>query len=88
MGAIRRLWSLGDHGAIWRAAKPRAEIAPASWFFGRFIVAADVVARRWGPRWSRERRLFGRAIGAWILLAVWLGVPLAVLVRRVMPIFF
>jgi len=73
---------------MWRAAKPQAEMPGPSWFIGRFIAAADVVARRWGPGWSRERELFGRALGAWVLLVLWIGVPGALLIRRALRLFF
>lgn len=88
MGMFQKTLRFGGSGSIWRAVKPRSEIAGVAWFIGRFITAADVVARRWGPRWTRERLLLGRAVGAWVLLALWIGVPGALVFRRVLRLAF
>jgi hypothetical protein len=88
MGLLRKTLQFGNHLELWDAAKPRAELPGVSWFVGRFIGAADVVARAWGPRWSRDRQLFGRAIGAWVLLLFWIAVPAALILRRVARLFF
>ena len=88
MGLLRKTLHFGDHGKLWEAAKPRTELPGIYWFVGRFIGAADVVARTWGPRWSRDRHLFGRALGAWVLLLLWIAIPAALIVRRVARLFF
>ena len=78
---FKRALRFGDHAAIWRASRPHRPPAGASWFVGRFLNASSVISGRWGPRWATRYRLLGHDIGAWILAVLWLGVPLALLLR-------
>jgi len=41
---------------------------------GRFLASSDVVARRWGGH-TLARPVGGHALGAWLLLAAWLAIP-------------
>jgi len=75
------VFRFGDHAAIWRAALPAPPATGAGWFLGRFLDASSVAVRRWGPRWSANRRLLGREIGTWILVLLWLGAPLGLAIQ-------
>jgi len=87
MGLLRKALHIGDLARGWRLVKPREGVAGPLWFIKRFATAAEVVVRKWGPRWSRRREVFGRPLGAWLLLIVWLGVPMGLVVRRVAFLF-
>lgn len=60
--------------ALWRVME-RA-VPDRRWFVTRFTHAAETVVANWAPRWARAP-LLGRPIGVWALLALWLGLPLA-----------
>ncbi len=66
---------------VWRRIRGDIEHPSGLWFARSFIAAASVVVVRWGPRWARWSVGGGGPIGAWLLLALWLGLPL-VLLRR------
>jgi hypothetical protein len=78
---IGRVLRFGNQAAIWRTALPGRPAAGAPWFLSRFLDASSIAVRRWGPRWAAKRRLLGREIGTWILVVIWLGVPLVLSVR-------
>jgi hypothetical protein len=81
MSWTRKARHFGGHAELWRAVKPQAELPGGSWFVSRFLDSSAVVVRRWGPAWASRARFFGREVGAWLLLVIWLGVPGALAIR-------
>ena len=73
---------VGDRVTIWRAARPAITTSHAAWFLDRFLASSAVLVRKWGPSWASQRLLFGREIGTWILVLIWIGLPIAVLARE------
>jgi hypothetical protein len=58
--------------------------APDSgWFWSAFLSAGERVVECWGPAWT-GRRVGGRPIGVWMLVGIWLSVPVA-LTAAVLP---
>lgn len=67
------LGGLGVGATVWRRVRGGIAHPSGTWFGRRFLAAAGVVVDRWGPGWAK-RRIAGHApVGAWILLACWLG---------------
>ena len=64
---------------VWKRVRVGQELPSVQWFGGRFLGAASVVVDRWGPVWARKRVLTAAPVGAWLLLLLWLGVPLLLL---------
>lgn len=58
--------------SLGRAAPDRA------WFWARFTEASETIIMTWGPRWAK-RRAAGRPLGVWLLGAVWLAIPVVVI---------
>jgi hypothetical protein len=59
--------------------KAEQQLPAVGWFGSRFLIAVTVVVERWGPSWAKRRVLGMAPLGALILLALWLGLPLMVL---------
>lgn len=76
---LTRAAGVGTASMVWRKVKAEHQLPAVGWFGGRFLNAATVVVERWGPGWARKRVLGMAPLGAWILLALWLGLPLMIL---------
>lgn len=59
--------------SVWRRVRGGLDHPSGAWFGRRFVTAATVIVDRWGPVWARRRLGKNGALGAWILLASWLG---------------
>jgi len=66
---------------VWDRLRDELPHPSGAWFGARFVRAATVVVDHWGPRWARKRLGPDVAVGAWLLLLLWLGVPLYLLQR-------
>jgi hypothetical protein len=73
---LARVMGVGTASMVWRTVRANQQMPAVGWFGGRFLTAATVVVEKWGPAWARKRVLGWAPIGAWILLALWLGLPL------------
>ncbi len=73
---------VGDRVTIWRAARPAITTSHAAWFLDRFLASSAVLVRKWGPSWASQRLLFGREIGTWVLVLVWICLPIAALIHK------
>jgi hypothetical protein len=82
MSRLGRALQFGDHAALWRLVAPRDRPAGGAWFLSRFLDASSVVVRRWGPCWAKRHQVLGRDLGAWLLAALWLGVPVVMALRE------
>lgn len=77
-----KFWSkmlgLGSCQVVWE--KIRGDFPPPSgnWFKAHFFAAATIVVERWGPKWSQKRILSDSPIGVWLLLLLWIGVPVII----------
>lgn len=81
MRLLRKVSGLGTAVMVWEGVRKNLEHPSGAWFGHRFVRAATVVLDRWGPRWSRARLGTDVAVGAWLLLLVWVGAPLCLLLR-------
>jgi hypothetical protein len=55
--------------ASWMGENGRAMVC-----IDRFLVAADAACGKFGPAWAK-RKVGGRCLGAWLLLGVWILLP-------------
>lgn len=78
---LARILGVGTASMVWRQVRANHQLPAVGWFGGRFLMAATVVVEKWGPAWARTRVLGAAPVGAWILLAAWLGIPLLLLSR-------
>jgi hypothetical protein len=65
---------------VWRKVRVGIEKPSSGWYAERFLNAATVVVDRWGPSWARKR-VGGAPVGAWLLVMMWLGVPVILLYK-------
>jgi hypothetical protein len=79
MRALQKISGVGTAMMVWRKVRVGLDHPSGSWFGRRFIESATVVVDRWGPRWARLRVGTRAPIGAWLLLALWIGVPVLLL---------
>jgi hypothetical protein len=73
MALLQKVSGVGTAIMVWRHVRGGLERPSGSWFGQRFIAAATVVVDRWGPRWAKRRLGTPAPVGAWILLALWVG---------------
>lgn len=78
---LARILGVGTASMVWRKVRAEQQLPAAGWFGARFLMAATVVVEKWGPAWARKRVWGSAPVGAWLLLVLWLGLPL-VLVQR------
>lgn len=78
---LARAAGVGTASMVWRKVKAEHQLPAVGWFGGRFLNAATVVVERSGPGWARKRVLGIAPLGAWLLLALWLGLPVLLLSR-------
>ena len=78
---LARVMGVGTASMVWRKVRADQQMPVVGWFGGRFLNAATVVVEKWGPGWARRRVLGSAPVGAWILLALWLGLPGVVLAK-------
>jgi len=76
---LARMAGVGTGEMVWRRMRAGQELPSPRWFGRRFLEAATVVVDRWGPVWARKRVLGEVALGAWLLLVLWIGVPVVLL---------
>jgi len=76
---LAKIGGVGTAVMVWRKLGVGQELPSVQWFGGRFLQAATVVVDRWGPRWTRKRIVSQTPVGAWLLLALWLGLPMLLL---------
>lgn len=81
MRLLERLSGVGTAVMVWRRVRDGLEHPSGVWFASTFVAAASVVVERWGPRWARRRLGTGSPVGAWLLLTLWLGLPILLLRR-------
>lgn len=74
-----RIVGVGTASMVWRKVRAEQQLPAVGWFMGRFLMAATVVVEKWGPSWARKRVLGSAPVGAWLLLMLWLGLPLLLL---------
>ncbi len=80
MHGLEKVGGVGTALMVWRRVRVDIRHPSGWWFLRNFVAAAAVVVDRWGPRWARWP--VGKSpIGAWLLLALWLGLPV-ILLRR------
>ncbi len=79
MRMLQKVSGVGTAVMVWRKVRVGIEHPSGMWFVRSFISAASAVVDRWGPRWARRHLGTGGPIGAWLLLVLWLGVPLFLL---------
>jgi len=70
---VALLGGLGMGLTVLRRVRGGLDHPSGGWFWRRFIAAAGVIVDRWGPGWTKRRLFGGAPLGAWILLACWLG---------------
>lgn len=73
MGLLGKVSGVGTAFTVWKSVRGGLERPSSVWFGQRFVAAASVVVDRWGPRWARRRIAGAAPVGAWLLLALWLG---------------
>ncbi len=78
---LARVMGVGTASMVWRKVRAGQQMPAVGWFGGRFLMAATVVVEKRGPRWARKRVVGSAPVGAWILLALWVGLPLLLLCR-------
>jgi hypothetical protein len=76
---LARAAGVGTASMVWRKVRAEHQLPAVGWFGCHFLNAATVVVERWGPSWARKRVLGMAPVGAWILLALWLGLPVLML---------
>jgi hypothetical protein len=81
MRLLRKVSGIGTALLVWERVRRDLRHPSGVWFGARFVGAATVVVDQWGPRWARKRLVGDVAIGAWLLLLLWLGVPIFLLGR-------
>lgn len=80
-GRPKHAFRTGDRVTIWRATRPAIGSSHAAWFLERFLSSSTILVRKRGPSWASQRFLLGREVGTWILVVVWIGLPVAIVAR-------
>ena len=80
LGASLRFQEIIFRRRAWPSASWMGENGRAMTRLDEFLVAAEAACGRFGPAWAR-RQVWGRCLGAWLLLGVWILLPVGLVVH-------